>query len=542
MKLSKDDQEFRNPKVFYPDPKAIDLDRVLVRLYLLVRCKGFRPATKVHNKPNWDKVKVHRQRLADMPDNAGFDDHAAIAQAWLESDVFDVVNRGKADAEVISSLRPLHLDAIKIHIAPRCRDYNVADHLYASLREGDPRTIELLRAYLDRGRDTGTDNAKPSEKLDLETLTLLKLVEGLDGFAASTTPAAPFPPLCVGQARVLCDDIQRLLAYQDAVPRAVMIEYLRTIFGLHTALHTLRVSRQLTGWIADKKANDACRSCPVKGAADKPFEECPYKMRFLTDAGTDYRSRMARMAQASAAAEWGRMEDLIRSIFTVNQLLRYTRAKGLGDGVTPAAAVDMLSDPPATFDGFFEAMLDNVRANNTSAEGGLPADVDAILGMASPPFERFVELVTHVRYRHHREYLNQLLDKSLQKNTEYSAVVQGRSGANPRRWHLGSRLLEVVVQLAVLGVETEGGRRRYVARPLLIDDFVRWMEDRHGFVLSGTLDPAVPPTLDEHTAFRQNIQQLKTQLREIGFFEDLSDAFNAQTIRPRYPISVEASE
>jgi hypothetical protein len=44
------------------------------------------------------------------------------------------------------------------------------------------------------------------------------------------------------------------------------------------------------------------------------------------------------------------------------------------------------------------------------------------------------------------------------------------------------------------------------------------------------------PTLAEHSAFRENVRQLKLQLREIGFFDDLSDAFNAQTIRPRYTI------
>lgn len=538
MTLGKDDQEFRNPKVFYPDPKAIELDRVLVRLYLLLRCKGTRPATKVHNKANWDKVRHHRERLAKMKDNVGFEEHSAVAQAWLESDVFDVVNRGKGDAEGIASLRPLHLDAIKIHIAPRCRDYNVADHLYACLREGEARSVDALRDFLDRGRDRGSDNAKASAKLDLETLALLKLVEDLGTFEPSNTPAAPQPPVCVGQARVLCDDVNRILAYQDAVPRAVMIEYLRTIFGLHTALYTLRLSRQLTGWLADRKSNSVCRHCPVQGGSDQPFAECPYETRFLTDMGDDYRSRMARMAQASAAAEWGRMEDLIRSIFATNQLLRYSRARNL----SPADAVDQLSDPPASFEGFFEAMLENVRSSNTPKEGTLPEDVDAILSMNAPPFEKFIELVTHVRYRHHREYLNQMLDKLFQKNTEYAAVVQGKSGGNPRRWHLGSRLLEVFVQLSVLRVEVEGGKRRYVARPLLIDDFVRLIEHRYGFVLSGTLDPAIPPTLAEHAAFRTNIQQLKTQLREIGFFDDLSDAFNAQTIRPRYPIRAEAAE
>jgi hypothetical protein len=46
MKLRTEDQEFRNPKVFYPDPKAVELDRVLVNLFILLRCNGSRPASR----------------------------------------------------------------------------------------------------------------------------------------------------------------------------------------------------------------------------------------------------------------------------------------------------------------------------------------------------------------------------------------------------------------------------------------------------------------------------------------------------------------
>lgn len=545
MKLGKADQEFRNTKVFYPDPKNIELDRVLVRLYLHLRCNGMRPMAKTHYKPSWEQVEHHRVRLSQKEENIGFGDdgHPTIARAWLESDVFDVINRGKGvPLESIASLRPLHLDATKIHFATRCRDYNVADHVYRCLKDGDDRVIDALKAYLDRGRDRGSDGTALGAGLDLETRALLKLVqEDAPSFQAGRIEVAPDPVVCVGQARVLCDDIRRLLAYQDAVPRSVMIEYLRTVIGLHTALYILRLARQLNGWIADGQAHAACRNCPVQGAADQPFAECPYGIRLATDMGDNYRSRMARLAQASAAAEWGRTDDLVRAIFSVNQLLRYAKAKGLPAKDSPAAAVDLLSNPPSTFEGFFEAMLDNFRQANTT-DGTLPADIEAILTMEGPAFTRFIELITHVRYRHHRNYLNQLLDKLLQKNTDYAAAVQGRSGANPRRWHLRSRLLELFVQLAVLKVDEVDGRRRYVARPLLIDNFVHWVEHRYGFVLAGSIDPEVSPTLEEHAAFRQNIAQLKLRLREIGFFEDLSDAFNAQTIRPRYSIQAEAQE
>ncbi len=244
-----------------------------------------------------------------MPGVSGFSEFSDIAKNWLESDIFDLVNRGTAK-EAVASLRPLHLDAHKIRVAKHCRDYNVADAAYAMLEFGDRQALLDLRTYLDRGRDARTNRYDGKTRLDLETLTVLKLVEDLDIVHPSGEKVATSPPPCIGQPRVLCDDIQRLLSYQDHVPRPVMIDYLKTIIGLHIGIYTLRLAQQLTGWIADKKPNDTCLNCPVHGSKFQPFEGCPYQLTFTVDMGGDYSSRMAQLAQESAASEYGRLIDL----------------------------------------------------------------------------------------------------------------------------------------------------------------------------------------------------------------------------------------
>jgi hypothetical protein len=179
-----------------------------------------------------------------------------------------------------------------------------------------------------------------------------------------------------------------------------------------------------------------------------------------------------------------------------------------------------------------------LRSENEDDDEVLTPEVEAILTAGLAPFETFIEVVTHVRQKHHTGYLTQNIDKLLQKNTDWGALAQGRSKANPRRWHLGGRLLEVLVQLAVLHSEETGAGRRFYSEDLLVDEFLHWMERRYGFVIGPSLtDPdRRPVTLDEHRAYRENVKALKDRLREIGFYDDLSDAFNAQRIRPRYPI------
>jgi hypothetical protein len=67
----------------------------------------------------------------------------------------------------------------------------------------------------------------------------------------------------------------------------------------------------------------------------------------------------------------------------------------------------------------------------------------------------------------------------------------------------------------------------------LIDDFVAWLRQRYGLVIMPDWPDA---TIEDNQAFIANLNHLKRRLREIGFYTDLSDAYNTQTIRPRYPV------
>lgn len=540
MKLTKADQEFRNPKVFTIDPKNVDLDRVLVNLFLLLSTEGHRHAGYKVPK-SYEKMDTHHATFAQRAGSPSVARYPDVVRAWLENDVFDLVNRGKS-TEIVASLRPLHLRAHKIRIAKHCRAYNVDEHMYNMLHHGGRQTLKDLRSYLDRGLRPHDRSIDPEVPLDLETLAVLKMVEGLSEPNKSNEQVAAEAPTCLGQARVLCDDVGRLLAYKDAVPRGVMIDYLKTVLGLHTALYVIRLARQLTGWRRERGANPACVDCKVQGGLAQPFASCPYKESFVVDATGDPGSLMARLAEESALSEYARLHDLIKSIFTTNQLLAYAERHHKELKGDPKRVFELLQQPTEAFHAYWRAKLDALRSANEGgaddAEESLSAEELAIFDMGLDPFDTFIEVVTHVRSRHHRQYLTQLLDRLLQKNTEFGALAQGKARTADRRWAFGGRLLEVFVQLAVLDWEQRDDRKLFYSKPILIEDFLDWLEARYGFVVAGAKaeDGRRPVTVEEHRAFRDNVQGLKAQLREIGFYDDLSDAYNAQTIRPRYPI------
>ena len=130
-----------------------------------------------------------------------------------------------------------------------------------------------------------------------------------------------------------------------------------------------------------------------------------------------------------------------------------------------------------------------------------------------------------------------MLDSLFQKNKENGLLWAGKSKYLGRRFWLSSRLLETLVQLAVLKEDSESSENPYFSEPILIEDFLQSLLARYGFIINGISHPRFEQAgIDAHQAFQDNVQNLKQRLREIGFFNVLSDAYIMQRIRPRYPI------
>src|SRR5260221_3358201 len=182
---------------------------------------------------------------------------------------------------------------------------------------------------------------------------------------------------------------------------------------------------------------------------------------------------MAQLAQASAASEYGSSADLVRAIFSLNELLRYAHEeKQLGVPEERMEVMQSLASPPEQFEADFRARLKELQRDNTTDDEVLPPEVEAILTAGLSQFETFIEVVTYVRQKHHVGYLTQSLDKLFQKNTDWGALAQGRSKVNPRRWHLGGRMLEVLVQLAVLRFDETDTGKRFYSEDVLVEDFL----------------------------------------------------------------------
>ena len=112
-------------------------------------------------------------------------------------------------------------------------------------------------------------------------------------------------------------------------------------------------------------------------------------------------------------------------------------------------------------------------------------------------------------------------------------------GRARRKYFVGNELLEVLIQLAVL--EQRAADNKWQTRPIPIRKFVDWLKGRYG-ILIDTLGDGVEETEVNNRALAANYDALKTRLRQLGFFTDLADASNSQTIEPRFRIVTEDTE
>jgi hypothetical protein len=77
-----------------------------------------------------------------------------------------------------------------------------------------------------------------------------------------------------------------------------------------------------------------------------------------------------------------------------------------------------------------------------------------------------------------------------------------------------------------------------VTRSLSIEELMNTLKERYGLIINGiTEDRFKDANVNTHLAFKENVEAFKHKLRQIGFYDDLSDAYILQKVRPRYQLN-----
>lgn len=552
MALQKKDREFRLPKISYLDFKTIEMDRVLTGLFERLEHGGYPSVFRDKRELTVDKFV---DDILDARDKfLGFTQHRDMVERWVETHLMDIVNRGKKNAAVAGP-RPLHGYTYRFRNPKHSRDYGAAQHLYQMLHHArnlsGHNAIKHLKEFFFDGFDKVTRELNDKALTDIETATLLHFLSQRKDTADTRAGGDRFAPVCIGSADLMAEDIQRMLFYKPFMPRSVMVEYLKVLLSFHLALYHLRLLKLLPAWQKLEGANSLCAelACPMKPREQRePQGDCPYKLGLFVDLTGSAESATATIAERSADGCYRRIPSFVRAYFVAKKLDEFSEhLVRRGKLIRPLNSVFSVGElyglqgvPFAEErDKFFGERLAGLLESLSEGDGGLDAEVDAITKMGLSDFETYIEILVALRGAFHRKYIIESLDATMLKNKSGALLAQTRARNAPRRFALESRLLEVLLQIAVL---RPGGEQGYFTGEMRIDDLLSFLRERYGLYID-QLPPGegfATPTIDERKALRSNVQAFTGRLREIGFYRDLSDAYVTQTVVPRYTIAERA--
>ena len=515
IKLNKKESVFRNELIFAVDAKAVNLDNTLTNLFMMLRFEGKRVKTgrgRDVKTYDLDVLKKYLEALEDTGDISGFKDNLDAANDWLRSNLVNMVFRGNLPKERISSLRPIHLESYKIRNPRHSRDYNTADQVYLMLRKR-PEILNELKSYLSKGWDTATTNISNNQQLDVDSVGILQLIKNIKApHLESPNEINRLRPVLESQADLFCEDIHRLLVYREVIPRSVFIEYLRTLIGFHLSLYTQKIIHLLPVMLKEKTT------------------EIQDNWSVIVDVTGNLESEVSRFACADMEKTINGLYDYFKATFQINALQMRLEFSGRTlENIDELLA--LYANPPADFDAFYGAKLSTILENLEADDK--PAVMDNIQ-YEDTNFDKYVQVLLKARGAYQYKYYIQLLDNISMKNSEYGFLADGKSRKHPRRAVLGSKLLETLVQLLMLELDskTHNGFR---TRSLSIEELMEKLKERYGIIINGLNEECFSDAdVQVHVAFKENVDAFKNKLRQIGFYTDLSDAYILQKIRPRY--------
>lgn len=521
IKLDKRHNMFRNELLLYTDPKLINIDNTLVNLYMLIRWNGVKAKVRMGRKgrgeTSVERLMDYFKVMEDKGHAVGIRNNSKAVEWWIRNNLINMVYRGKPDKENFSAFQPTHLQSYLQRNPKHTRDYFSSEQVYLMLTV-KPDVREELRRYLDEGWDEVKKEIIHKADLDIDSLGILRLVEANNKAKASDkNPFKHLQPLLYEQAELFCDDIHKLLVYKSVIPRHVMIEYLKIMVSFHLALYTMKLIVSLPKMLE-------------QGTKDVDTD-----FSFVVDATDNYNTGAANLAKHDAARVYDSLMDYIRCVFLFNTGLRHLGKQDFLNSKDVPNVLALLSEPTKDFEIFCRIERENIF-NDDKVSDDDKEMLREIFSFEENDIERYIEILMKARGGFQYKYHIQLLDSTTQKNTERGILAGGgRRKNDDRRFAIGTKLLETLVQLQVL--HSKPNSKEFYSKAISIEEFLEGIRERYGIIIDGTREERFKNSdLNVHAAFRENSEAFKNKLRQIGFYNDLSDAFILQKIKPRYTI------
>jgi hypothetical protein len=507
--------------------KFVFLDQLLTKLWLRVLFDNRPLAPRVGGLQAVAELAQLIERA--NPDFKGFAG-TGVAETWLRSDLVKTLKVQKK-LGMFSVARPLHDRAVRIRNAREDGDANASRAVYGWLHNCDPELLSELREFLTFDPD--------GERVDLATFALGLLGDQqIEDMPRPGEPEAVPAPLCRLNGDRYTDDLRRLLAYRLVMPRADLIDHIRRLTGFHLALYLLKVAR-IT--VEADESGGLSPSCDSLHGSDEGIP-CPYRLELLVDCGEDAQSPIAKLAELSWTGEEAWIARYIRSHLALRKVFEYAEQLKRRDPskavpfstLGEIASIERIADQ-ARLEAYFSQRFDDLVAAVKDGKGGQDDDIRELeteyLALGLSPLRAYVALLAHYSERRWFKFHRDMFDSLFGKNSPEGMFRQPLGGLRRRRLSMAPGMLETLTLISVVRDSPRG----YVTRPMMIDELMDRFDRRYGLLI-GRPPASLGNDATLGLLLKSNVQRFKARLRETGLYTDLSDAYLAQTVKPRYVI------
>jgi len=368
--------------------------------------------------------------------------------------------------------------------------------------------------------------------LDLETLACLYFLEGFAAAAATGKEAPPQSPLLPGVARQMASDLLMfLVCYSSRVPQGRLVRGFLSLITIWLFVYTVKLFHA---------ANFLARRGQLAPAMTDRWRDSPPEIYVdFTGLRESVSDRLARQCVERDLAE---MRAYLETALRVRTLERFVtqlpekedELAGLSGSERVMKLLEFSADPGVRADARAE-----IRAIKEETLKALEQEA------AKRAAEEFFG---DIRRRFDPDSLGELIYLLLQSqgqkgvgnsgrwfwscaglNKPYGILSGNLRGRRNWRYAMGNELLAALVYLAAVAQQGpwQLGERRE-PKPLRILDFLQFLRSRFGILVDRP--PEFADSAEARAAATENLMALKRRLRQMGFFEELSDDFTAQHI------------
>lgn len=528
---------FKFDLLFTIDMNDFDVEMLLPSLFHLIRTKGRRVGTPI----NPELYGEYFQRMTQHLRLQGFGSHEAKAllDRWVRTSVVRMGKRGRArkGGEQMMYLFPTTMLSYKAGLPKEItRLRGVHNFVYTVLLSSQEDAVGLDRLFrqalgegliLDDsqnfdGRYDGTSD------IDIEAMLTICFLDGLLPAGVSALASEKSVPRLDAQSRYFSHDVlSTLKCYQKDLPTLVLTRFLLSIINFNLFVYSMR----LMCWVIGIGGGNDASTNP----------------EFFLNCTGERASYADELARACVERDLETLERYVRSSLRLRTLDRFvTLSPGLRAGLPDrerntgeylsrllGLASDVRVQAKAEQE-FEQICAENGLTMNEESEEREITEAAAYLRRLREsdldPLDRLVNVLFESQRKSAIGNLTGWFYSVSGFNRPYGMMSGNSKGARRiARYTLSNELLSTLVHAALADHGLEDNGRLKPAARLPLREFLAWLEKRHGLLVDRP--PALDGSAEAVEAARRNLESLKTRLRQIGVFENLSDDFDAQYIQ-----------